>query len=587
MEPSPLGGAKSFLTGEEFTGTAQSHLAGPYRGCTFVATSPPTYRHWIDELVDNIIEYWGSADTINCSCGLSISGLQHVGRLRGEVIITNTVMHLLREHGKKTRHTIVRYTSDEWKGKPQQLAQFPDPEEAKQYIGRRLVDVPDPKGELDSWVDRYWQDFGCCLDDFSRDAQVLSTTEIYQWPQMQELVRQALEKRELVRQVVNRYRTRSPRPEGWIPVDVVCDNCLRISSTIVLDVDLDAYTADYQCSACGYEGTTSITRGKLSWRVEWAAIWKVLEVGFEPFGKDHATPGGSRDSAKEVAERVFQFKPPFPYAYEWVGIIEGGVDQGDMGSSDFRGFTPRDWLSVASGESLRYLFLKNRPMKRVTLGLEYVPTYEGQYDRAERVYYGLDKASQGEAEDIRRTYQLARLTPPPPKPPIQIPYLHAALLSQILPKENTLEAALERLSNSGLIPKKLTKEERAYIALRLERAGRWVRLYAPPNQRIQLLDQPPPGLANQVTPRLRTLFQQLLDRLDPDNWTEEAIREAMKQVTSPLRKDPPTQREFFRLIYQAFFGRDAGPRIAPFLALNDPNLALSRLRYLATPPTNT
>lgn len=550
-------------------------------------TEQATYQHWIDALVQEIIDYWGTdASTIDCSCGLSVSGLQHVGRLRGEITLTNTVMHQLRHKGYKSQHYIVRYTSDPWKGKESQLAQFPNPEKAKEYTGRRLIDVPDPQGELENWVDRYWPDIGDYVDHFSRDTKLVSTNDIYTWPKMQELVRFTVEHRENAREIVNKYRVRNPYPKAWYPIIVVCGQCQRIDTTTVVAVDLETYTASYKCDGCSHTGTTSIVNGKLSWRLEWAALWKVLDVRFEPFGKDHATPGGSRDSAKEIAETFYKFKPPFPYTNEWVGLIEGGVDKGDMGSSDFNGFTPKTWISVAPGEALRYLFLKNKPMRRITLGLEYVPNYVGQYDRAERVYYNIDtpKAPPEEVSDIRRSYELTQLITLPKKAPLQIPYLHAVLLAQILPSNNLTKTAIDKLTESGTITPPFNEQDHKYIQNRLTHASTWVTHYAPPSYRIEILKKPPPNLNRQITPTLRTLYQQLYDALDTNRWTEQAIRETMKTLTQPLREDKATQQAFFRYLYQAFFGRNEGPRISDFFAFTDPSMVRTRLRYLATPP---
>jgi lysyl-tRNA synthetase class 1 len=545
----------------------------------------PLYRHWLDDLVTEIITYWGKDVTrINCSCGLSVSGLQHVGRLRGEVTLANTVMHQLKKQGCETRHTIVRYTSDEWKGKDAQLAQFPDPEAAKAFIGRRLVDVPDPQGELSSWVDRYWLDFGDYLNHFSRDAEIVSTHEIYTWPEMHELVRYTIQNREIAREIINKYRARNPYPDNWIPVDVVCEQCHHITTTTVVSTDLDAYTAEYRCEGCGSSGLTSIENGKLSWRIEWAALWKVLDVGFEPFGKDHATPGGSRESAKEIAASFFKFKPPVPFAYEWVGLSEGNVDKGDMGSSDFNGFTPKTWISVAPGEVLRYLYLKNRPMKRLVLGLDNIPAYIGQYDRAERVYYQIDtpRISDQEVADLRRSYELAHLDPISTELPIQIPYLHAVLLAQIIPSNNLPDVAISKLSESALIPSTLTKAQKEYVITRLHRAFTWVSQYAPSSSQITLIAQPPDGLQQKISPKLRTLYQQLYDGLDTANWTEQAITDIMKTITTSLAKKE--QQAFFRNLYQAFLGQDRGPRISAFFAFTAPQLVLNRLQYLANSP---
>ncbi len=503
-----------------------------------------------------------------------------MGRLRGEVTIANTVMHQLSQLGFQTRHTIVRYTSDEWKGKPEQLAQFSNPEKARSYIGRRLIDVPDPQDNLASWVDRYWEDFGEYLNHFSRDAELFSTHDIYKLPAMQELVKYATENREKVRSIINKYRARNPYPKDWFPIHVVCDHCQRISTTTVESVDLDAYTANYRCDGCSIKGTTNIGRGKLSWRIEWAALWRILEVGFESFGKDHASPGGSRDSAKEIAETFFNFKPPVPFPYEWVGFIEGGVDKGDMGSSNFHGFTPKTWVSVAPGNVLRYLFLKNKPMKRITLGLDYIPNYIGQYERAERVYYGIDtpKAPPLEIADIRRSYELANLDPVPQKVPLQVPYLHAVLLSQVIPQDKLPDSAIEKLIQGGIISASLTKSQQAYITKRLNRAKIWVENYAPASYRIITLTTPPKGLNQSLSAELRVLYQQLHDALNPNRWTEQDIIDVMKKITQPLSND--IQRAFFRYLYKAFFGTDKGPRIAAYFAFTDPVVIRARLQYL-------
>jgi lysyl-tRNA synthetase class 1 len=506
-----------------------------------------------------------------------------VGRLRGEITLANTVTQQLRQNGFASKHYVVRYTSDEWKGKETQLAQFPDSDDAKKYVGRRLIDIPDPQGELEGWVDRYWLDFGPYLDQFSRDTTVVSTNEIYTWPQMHELIRYTIKHREQALAIVNKYRVRNPYPKGWFPINVVCESCQRINTTTVVAVDLDAYTASYRCAGCAHEGTTSIENGKLSWRLEWAALWKVLDVGFEPFGKDHATPGGSRDSAKEIAETFYKFKPPVPYANEWVGLIENGVDKGDMGSSGFNGFTPKSWVSVAPGEALRYIYLKNKSMKRITLGLEYIPNYIGQYERAERVYYDIDtpKAPPMEIADIKRSYELANLDPPPETAPLQVPYLHAVLLTQIIPEENLPATAIEKLEVSDIIPKTLTEDQFISINTRLTRARTWVLNFAPESYRIVTLSTPPKGLNKTVPEELRTFFQQLHDSLNPKEWTEQVITDNMRRLTQSMPKD--TQRAFFQLLYQTFFGADKGPRISTYFAFTDPSLIRSRVKYLATP----
>jgi len=46
--------------------------------------------HWFETLLSRILKAKPQQKLV-CSAGLSVSGLQHVGRLRGEVILANTI----------------------------------------------------------------------------------------------------------------------------------------------------------------------------------------------------------------------------------------------------------------------------------------------------------------------------------------------------------------------------------------------------------------------------------------------------------------------------------------------------------------
>src|SRR4030042_1051300 len=119
--------------------------------------------HWFDELLGRVEEFLRNRETVFCNAGLSVSGLQHVGRLRGEIALNHALVRGLRLKGKKASQNLVLYTQDQWKGKEGQLSRFKGGEGA-QYIGRRLIDVPDPEGCHKNWTDHYWADLGDYLD---------------------------------------------------------------------------------------------------------------------------------------------------------------------------------------------------------------------------------------------------------------------------------------------------------------------------------------------------------------------------------------------------------------------------------------
>lgn len=535
-------------------------------------------KHWVVKIADKVEEYWsdGRKPILVCNGGLSVSGLQHIGRLRGEIILVEALRRILEDRGWKTRHILVLYTQDSWKGKDAQLRAFGDVD-ASRYTGWRLIDVPDPYGCCNNWVEHYWMDFGPYIEEFSEKVEIYRTTDLYRMDSMKELVREIISKRSSVVKVLNRFRGRNPFPESWIPFEPLCENCKRIDSSQPIYVDFELYKVSYRCRFCGYEGVSSIEDGKLYWRLEWPAIWKALDVGFEPYGKDHATPGGSRDSCVEIAREILHFKPPFGIPYEWVGYNVKGKDLGDMGSSDFIGFTPKEWLRVAEPEVLRFYFLVNEPMKRVVLSLDQIYRYTDLYDRAERIFFGAESLdNREELLLIKESYLLSTKFNPPPRLPFQLPYLHAALLIQVLPKDNRVEAAIRRLKSTGILTGELESWELDKLEARLSHAENWLDLYAPDEFKVRMLEYPPEDVIKGLEDREKYMLKGLLDVLSNCMWSEEHIKGAMKSYTSRFgRKD---QEALFRSLYLIFFGKPYGPRIAPFLSLMDRDLILSRLR---------
>jgi lysyl-tRNA synthetase, class I len=476
----------------------------------------------------------------------------------------------LREDRRNALQSLVLYTQDEWKGKAAQVAQFTK-EDGQKYVGRRLIDVPDPAGCHANWVDHYWQDFGGVLDRFAAGVRIVTTTETYRNPEMQALVRDLASRAEEVRGLVNKYRARHPYPSGWIPFEAFCEHCKTIGATTTA---IAGMSASYRCERCGHQGTSSIEKGKLNWRLEWPALWKVYRVDIEPFGKDHATPGGSRDSCKEIAETIMHFRAPMGIPYEWVGISDRGKDLGDMGSSDFLGFTPTQWVQVADPEVLRYVYAFNPISRRVVLDLHRVDAYHDLYDRAEDAFYSNER--EGDEDDQARSYALAQLLPPPKTNPFALSYRHAAFLSQISPESGRLEWCLARMRDTGMLDRTPTDFERARIARRLDQARAWVDAYTPEN-RVKLLDALTAKVASQLDAKDRDALQTFASRAAAAPWNEDSIKESMVSLTKSRALPVETSR-FFRDLYLVLLGSEEGPRAAPFLAVLDKDWVLRRLK---------
>ncbi|GAI56235.1 unnamed protein product, partial [marine sediment metagenome] len=100
--------------------------------------------------------------------------------------------------------------------------------------------------------------------------------------------------------LLNRYRKTKPYPQDWQPISPLCPVCRNIADNKALKVDIKNWQVRLRCSKCGKESKTSLENAKLDWKLEWAALWHVFNVAVEPYGKDHAAAGGSRDVCKKL-----------------------------------------------------------------------------------------------------------------------------------------------------------------------------------------------------------------------------------------------------------------------------------------------
>ncbi|MEM2193804.1 MAG: lysine--tRNA ligase [Candidatus Methanomethylicia archaeon] len=533
-------------------------------------------EHWLVDILAKLLKFRGEKSIYICNGGLSVSGLQHIGRLRGEIVINDAIISLLEENGLKGKHTLVLYTQDPWKGKDKQLSVFKNPDEAKKYISWPLIMVPDPFDCCNNWVEHFWKDFGNYLELFTHEVDIITTTDLYKSDKMKNFIKTAFEKRESIRSVINKYRGRKPYHENWLPFEAICENCNRIGAESI-SADISSYKVRYKCHYCGHEGETFMWNGKLTWRLEWISIWYCLNVDFEPFGKDHAMPGGSRDSCVDLSVNVFNMKPPLGLAYEWVGYYKDGKDAGDMGSSDFIGFSPKEWVEVAEPEVLRFLYLFQEPMKRIIIGLENIPQYTDQFDRVERLYYGVEKPSKRELPQFKqllKSFKLAHIKPLPYKIPIQLPYLHAVALIQTLPKENLVENAIARLRATKFTSKELLPEDIERIKNRLNYARNWLQKYAPEVYRIKFLEVLHEDIINRLNEKQIQMLSILRKNLENCRWIDEELKNAMIRVP---RANKEEERQFFEALYLIFFGQTYGPRISPYLSILEKTFVLNRI----------
>ena len=525
--------------------------------------------YWADELAASV----EGPQVVNDS--KTPSGTVHVGSLRGPVIL-DVITRALRDRGLPTT---LLYGVDDMD--PMDAQALLTPDSVEHEMGRPLAHVPDQAGDCHaSYARHHAQTF---IDVFAglgiRPDRYYWMSDIYPTGEMDPFLRTALERAQVVRDVYRRV-SKVERPEGWLPVHVVCPTCGKVGTTIA--TDWDGQTVAYECRpdyvtwarSCGASGRIAPFGGtaKLPWNLEWAAQWSLFGVTIEPCGKDLATAGGSRDRSDAIAREIFDREPPRNLAYEFLNI--GGRK---MSTSKGRGASAHELAETLPPEPLRLLFLRPRPNQAIEFdpeGTDAIPRLFDELDRLAAAVAG--RPYRGELpSDPERLFGYVQLADAPAAEvaaAYRPAFGHLALLAQIPGVEIAVRVAEEK--GAPLTP----REERT-LAERLAAARAWLDAYAPESAVVRVRRDAIPAEAVALGEDQRVFLGGLAlaaGKEDPrggDAWQTLLFRVAGDAALPAGRA--------FGAVYLAFLGRPNGPRAGWLLASLEPSFVIARLRAVA------
>jgi lysyl-tRNA synthetase class 1 len=498
--------------------------------------------HWADQAVDKLLE---RGRRHHISTGISPSGEIHVGHLR-EVVTADALHRVLKEKKADVRFHYLADNMDPLR----KVYPFLDAAVYEQHVGKPLYAIPCPCGGHESYSDHFLAPFIEGLKALRIDAEILKSHELYASGRFNGVILAALEGRDRIREILHEA-TGKQMADTWSPFNALCAACGKIAGTTTTGFSAADETVSYTC-ACGHDGTNPLAGGgKLTWRVDWPARWSALGVTCEPFGKDHATRGGSYDTGGRIIREVFGGEPPYPVVYEWISLR----GRGDMSSSKGNVLSIGDMLEVVPPEILRYLIVKSRPGKTITFdpGLPLAQMID-EYDRLV-----------GE-ERPDRNLQLSRAAGFVPS---GVPFRHIVTICQIAGGDT--ETALAVLKRSGY-----DVENTGAIASRLAYAGAWLARFAPEDMKFSLQPELPAG-ARDLTAGQKKGLGLLAEGLQP-GATGEDIHQAIYD-TAEAAGIPG--KDLFQAIYKCLLNRDRGPRAGWFLSLLDHAFVTGRFREAA------
>ncbi|WP_233554020.1 lysine--tRNA ligase [Halococcus sp. IIIV-5B] len=362
----------------------------------YILSGSQPHDFWAESVADRILER-DPDDPIVIKGGISPSGVPHLGNMN-EILRGYFVAEALRGRGRTVKQVFTADDRDPLRKIPRKLADLDgnivglgdvDAGALGRNLGKPYTAIPDPFGCCDSYGSHFSNLIERSVKALGIDVEMVSNTDLYESGAFEDVTRTLLEHREEARGALAKYQNKVD--EGYVPFRPICEECGHVTETdAVTSVNLDAGTVEYACGdieaggqvieGCGHEGTTTFRKGKLPWRFEWPAQWRVLGVDFEPFGKDHAE--GSWPSGIDIARGILDDVPPIPMAYEWFTL-----DGKAFSSSEGHVIMIQEVLQFIEPEVLLYFFARD-PSKARDFSIENIDQLVDEFDNFEKSYFG-------------------------------------------------------------------------------------------------------------------------------------------------------------------------------------------------------
>jgi len=504
------------------------------------------------------------------STGITPSGHIHIGNMR-EVLTADAVYCALKNKGETPEFYYIADNYDPLR----KVYPFLKEEEYAQHVGKPISEIPCPCGRHKSYAHHFLEPFITSMETLGIRPKVLETNELYKAGKFVDAIKTALKNRDKIAVILKEVSGKEVE-DDWSPFNPICEGCKRINSAKVTGFDEEKETVSYTCPSCGASGNVSMTGGgKLTWRVEWPAKWKILGVTAEPFGKDHASSGGSYDSGIRIAREVFGNEPPLPIIYEWIMLGEKGA----MSSSSGVVVSISDMLDVVPPETLRFLIMKTRPEKHIKFDpgqplLNLVDEYERLRDKEDPSEFEKRIVELSQSKDIHQS---------------KIPFKQMVTIYQVAGGDLKKIDAIAKRSGFDEDPEMINRMAR--------HVGLWLDKYAPPFAKFGIKETVPVQSAS-LTNTQRAFLKAFADELEtigkelgPEDVqrivyeTKESGSAIYKKMEKYAGGEIPAAevdpKNFFAAIYTALLGQTSGPKAGWFLTSFENAFLIKRFREAA------
>ncbi|ATZ61286.2 MAG: lysine--tRNA ligase [Methanosarcinales archaeon Met12] len=502
--------------------------------------------HWADVVAKDVLKNRGNRHVI--ATGITPSGPIHIGNMR-EVVTADAVRLALKDHGADVR---LHYIADSYD--PLRKVYPFLSEDYASHVGKPISEIPDPDGCCANYAEHFLQPFLDAMEKLGIGTDVTRADQMYKRGDYADAILTALINEDKIAQRLAEVTGRT-MPQNWSPFNPLCEQCGRITMTIV--TGYHGKGVDYECQ-CGHQGTADISKGdgKLTWRVDWPARWKILGITVEPFGKDHAVAGGSYDTGIRIAKEVYDYDPPYPIPFEHI-FLKG---HGKMSSSAGVVISVQEMLDVLPPEVLRYLIIRAKPERHIDFdpGAPLLNLID-EYDRLNET----DRSYELSTKVPFRHMQIAR------EVSTKVPFRHMVTIVQIA---RNFDRIVETLKRSGY-----EIDDVGAIKQRAKNAENWLNKFAPSVVKFKVRETLP-NAAKELSPQQKRALNILADEIGRE-WTADALHAEIYQIAGNVGVDP---KYVFEAAYIALLGTPSGPRAGWFLTSLSPNFIRKRFKEAST-----
>ena len=508
---------------------------------------------WIDKLASTIIkrekDIGRSLELVLVESGLGASGFPHIGSL-GDAVRAYGVSLAIKNLGYESK--LIAY-SDDLDG----LRKIPSglPEWLTDYIGKPVSNIPDPIGECHESYGAHMSSLLLdALDRLGINYEFLNAAKVYGNGMLSDQIDKILTNAPNLGNKIEEIVGQSKYKES-LPYFPICESCGRLYVANAEKYIRGERKVSYVCSGsklgnkeikgCGYTGEIPITtcKGKLAWKVEFAARWSALDIRFEAYGKDIMDSVRVNDW---VSDDVLAYAHPFHVKYEMF------LDKGGKKISKSIGnvLTPQVWLRYGTPQSLLLLLFKRITGTR-QVGIDDIPTLMDEYDKCEDIYFGRKKEdNEDKLIKTKGLYEYINHLGGSEEPLQHVPYMLMVQQASFFSGNERIKKIFDRL-----VKYKVASELTIDLEHKIQLACNWSDDHTS-TEKFDVV----------LTEKEKLIIRKILEGLEIEDSDSILDAEKIQQLIYETSKENEEQpKKIFKLMYKMLINADSGPRLGGYI----------------------